>query len=89
MNNDLRYIHLRNRYDGYLMPTGGMTIAYDVDGDRVFYAVAQCSVKDNFSRRIGRRVASGRWHKQLMDGTIKTVIMVGKPRESVLRDLGL
>jgi hypothetical protein len=85
----MKYIHLRHQYDGLIMPTGGMTIAYDIDQDRVFYAVARCSVKDNFCRRIGRTVASGRWDKQLNDGTIKSAIVVGNPRATVLRDLGI
>lgn len=88
MNNDLKYIHLRPRYDGFLMPTGGVTIAYDVDGDHAFYAVARCSVKDNFCKRTGRAIASGRWHKQLEQGTIKSVMVVGKPWEAVLQDYG-
>jgi hypothetical protein len=36
---------------------GGITIAYFQDGDILRYGVAYCSKKDEFNKRIGRKVA--------------------------------
>lgn len=41
-------------------PKGGITYAYDLDGDTVRYAYAQCSPKDSYCRAVGRAVAKGR-----------------------------
>jgi hypothetical protein len=43
--------------------SGGMTIAYELSGisdPHVVYAVSRCSDRDNFNKRIGRVVATGR-----------------------------
>ena len=41
-------------------PKGGITYAYDLDGNTCRYAYAQCSARDSYNRAIGRRVAGGR-----------------------------
>ena len=61
-----KYIHLRYpdpRDPAKPSGKGGLTICYQVDGDEVHYAEAQCHMKDNFSRRKGRLISSGRLHK--------------------------
>lgn len=41
---------------------GGMTVAWraDVNSNVLVYSVARCSTKDNFCKKIGRDIASGR-----------------------------
>lgn len=39
---------------------GGATVAYEEIDGNLHFAVAVCSDRDNFCRRIGRAVASGR-----------------------------
>lgn len=68
----IRYTHLRNtrpvlNYADHtftLVPTtkGGVTVAwtYDDTNRRLTYNASICSMKDNFCRRIGRAIASGR-----------------------------
>ncbi len=57
------FIHLRYQdSEGKLSGQGGITIAYrriqdSIDGYEV--AVARCCPTDNFSRKIGRQIASG------------------------------
>lgn len=43
-------------------PRGGMTICFQLanDGTLVYAGVALCSPRDNFSYRVGRRIAQGR-----------------------------
>ncbi len=43
-------------------PRGGMTICFQVASDNalVYAGVALCSPRDNFSYRVGRRIAQGR-----------------------------
>lgn len=62
-----RYTHIRaktqNEYgDSIISTKGGGTIAwqYEDDKQRIAYAIAACSKRDNFCRRTGRAVASGR-----------------------------
>ena len=71
----IRYIHLRNNDYAELEPAierphsnGGATIAYSVlpNGDDkviVEAAIAYCSPRDTFNRRVGRSVAAGRLRK--------------------------
>lgn len=49
-------------------PKGGITYAYDLEGNTVRYAYAQCSAKDSYNRSVGRAVAAGRLAK---DGSPK------------------
>lgn len=59
----IRFIHLRRRdaFWGHLEPTGGITVAYDIEPDgKVRYTFAQCSNKDHYDKRIGRLVSTGR-----------------------------
>ena len=65
------FIHIRNHTyrqefgdwfpDGYA-PTGGATIAvvYNPDLEVHIYAVALCNPKDNYNKKIGRKIAEGR-----------------------------
>lgn len=65
----VKFIHLRyhfkdlrSRNNPYgIYNKGGVTIAYQIfDFNRkIFFAIALCSMKDNFNRKIGRAVASG------------------------------
>jgi hypothetical protein len=80
----MKYIHYRLISNGQPKSRGGVTIAYDVDGDHVYYAVARCSPKDNYNKRIGRAIATGRFDKHLGEGTIQSVPLVGKPAQCVI-----
>lgn len=69
---NIKYKHFRYITNGPTFTTkGGTTVAFfdetpeNGNGQpHVFrYAVAKCHVKDNFNRRIGRLIASGRLKK--------------------------
>lgn len=55
------FIHLRY-FNQYSQPTnsGGVTIAYKDEGSKLRVAFSRCNWKDNFCRRIGRNIATGR-----------------------------
>lgn len=58
---DVKFIHIRNKVGDKILNNGGTTIAYQgLDPDTVRYAVAHCSPRDNFSKRLGRIKAQGR-----------------------------
>lgn len=66
-NESVHYVHIRKDLNtglGKRIPAtkGGATIAYiyDTPNKRIVFAVAMCSFRDNFCRRIGRAVATGR-----------------------------
>lgn len=46
--------------NGELDVKGGKTVAFEVEGDFIRFAVANCSPKDNFCRRTGRLISEGR-----------------------------
>src|SRR3954463_13588029 len=49
-----------------IAPCGGFTVAQVFDGEKMLAeAVAVCSPQDNFSRKIGRDIATGRALKRL------------------------
>ncbi len=57
------YFHLRFKTDEDVIHNrGGVTlgITYDKDEEIYKYAVAFCSMKDNYSRKIGRGIVNGR-----------------------------
>jgi hypothetical protein len=64
----VQFIHLRNKWKLYnVVPPkwhyeskGGMTIAYAVTGTNVRWAYSKCSHNDNFNRKIGRDISTGR-----------------------------
>lgn len=62
MANDVRYIYVREGYENDDLPTGPITIAYRFNDEKgvVEFNTATCGKKDNFSRKVGRAVASGR-----------------------------
>lgn len=44
-----------------ILPTGGLTVAEVRDENgRIVYATAHCSNKDQFCKRLGRAIATGR-----------------------------
>lgn len=60
---DVSYIHLRP--DSSRTNTNGLTIAYrPITDDKIEYAVAICSSRDNFCRRQGRIKSSGRLNSE-------------------------
>lgn len=76
-----KFLHVRNRdANGNLLNNGGATVAFDVDGDVLFYASALCSRKDQFNRRIGRLIAEGRFDKGIAGvGPIATKVLPPLP----------
>lgn len=58
----IKFIHIRRGIGAGLQEKGGITVAYDFDpGTRVAtFAVAKCSLKDNYCKAIGRAVSTGR-----------------------------
>lgn len=62
------FVHFRaiNQETGKLLSKGGATVYYNpVKPGVIAVGVALCSFKDNFNRKIGRRISSGR-SKQLL-----------------------
>lgn len=51
-----RYIR-RHDKDGNVLQTGGITVVYRVDEDKVVYQFSVCSNKDQFSKKIGKEVS--------------------------------
>lgn len=76
----IKFIHRRpivsiNRFDGTstdYASHGGYTIAYRVikDANAVEYSIARCSKKDNFNKKMGRMISTGR----LMQGVNKKIV---------------
>lgn len=62
------YQHLRTELK---RPT---TIAYRYGDDSVYYALAECGPKDQFCRKIGRDIATGRLNKGHLSGHIGMVV---------------
>ena len=59
--------------------TGGATIAYrEIDGG-VEYAVALCSEKDHYNKKIGRQIARGRLEAKVpaFYGTVSSENLIG------------
>lgn len=55
------FIHRRRVLNNAIQNNGGATIAYRENEDgTVDFAFAECSIKDNFSRAVGRAKAAGR-----------------------------
>lgn len=55
------FVHLRYYNDaGQPTNTGGITIAYQDEGEKLRVAFSRCHWNDNFCRRIGRNIATGR-----------------------------
>lgn len=54
----LHYRHVLN--DGSIDSRGGITFAYVEGEEGLSYATAQCSLDDNYNKKTGRAIASGR-----------------------------
>ncbi|UFK09570.1 hypothetical protein [Xanthomonas phage DES1] len=57
----VKYLHYRHTaVDGSIESHGGITFAY-VEGEQgISFATAQCSLNDNFNKKLGRAKAQGR-----------------------------
>jgi hypothetical protein len=74
----MKYYHHRIKDDdGQPFVKGGLTFAYEIEEGRCFYTFARCSRKDNFCKRIGRKIAEGRFDKRLAEGTVPSFFVVG------------
>ena len=58
----VKFIHIRRGIGAGMQEKGGTTIAYSFNPEsrQAAYAVAHCSSKDNYCKKIGRDVATGR-----------------------------
>lgn len=58
----ISYMHYRNRdaRGSVTDPRGGATVAIKTEGNVSTFAIAWCSKKEVFNRKIGRAVATGR-----------------------------
>lgn len=69
----IQFIHRRNfDHMWYAGPSthGGATVAYqEVKPGLIEYSVARCSTRDNFNKKLGRDIATGR----LAVGKVETV----------------
>lgn len=61
----VKYIHLRvyDEAHGGPLSKGGITFAYDIQGDQIRYTMSKCNDKDHYNKKIGRAIASGRLAK--------------------------
>lgn len=74
--NSIRFLHVRAIQNGQVQSRGGETYAYRaIAPNRVEYAVARCSDKDNFVKRFGRTIAAGRLaspnYRQVWEGSVE------------------
>lgn len=74
--NRISFLHVRNLRSGVVDPRGGETFAYrEIAPNRIEYAVARCSNKDNFVKAYGRNAAAGRLasptHRRVYEGTLE------------------
>ena len=74
--NRISFLHFRPLRNGAIDPRGGVTVAYrEIAPDRVEYAVARCSTKDNFVKAYGRNAAAGRMasptHRKVWEGSVQ------------------
>ena len=63
MPKTVKFIHCRYKNaDGSVMPTGGLTIAYNLNNEYkvVGWAAAKCHIKDHYNKHVGRAKAEGR-----------------------------
>jgi hypothetical protein len=64
--NQIHYIHRRkfsilNPEGSFIGTHGGFTVAYqEVKPGLIEYSVARCSDRDNFNKKLGRDIATGR-----------------------------
>jgi hypothetical protein len=65
----LRYIHIRPPVDQdewgnplHCLNHGGFTVAYMLNGDTIEWNYAICHDKENFNKKLGREIASGRFY---------------------------
>lgn len=58
----LEFVHVRNGnlYNDTPDAKGGVTIAYLDYNEYIIYAVASCSIRDNYNKKLGRLIASNR-----------------------------
>ena len=58
----IQFIHRRPicTTQGDFASRGGMTVAYRPGDGFVEYSIAHCSSKDNFNKKLGRGIATGR-----------------------------
>jgi len=57
----IRFAHIRIiAPDGHIDSKGGLTIAYEQQGNTINYAIARCHERDNFVKSQGRVKAAGR-----------------------------
>lgn len=66
----MKYYHLRLTYyensNKTIDPKGGTTVAIMELEDKKIVTIAKCSNKDNFSKKLGRKITSGRMAKHLL-----------------------
>ena len=54
----MKFVHFRNGQ------RGGATAAFEVEGETIKVGVALCSLKDQFNRNLGRKIAIGRLNNE-------------------------
>ena len=57
---DIKVYHVRAYNKNGVSPYGGMTVAIRENGDTMDAGIAYCSGMDNYCRRIGTLIATGR-----------------------------
>src|ERR1700731_667897 len=81
MSSSIRFIHIRQPNS----QKGGKTFAYVATKDLVEFAMAECSSRDNYCRKTGRAIATGR----LNAGKSLTIKCDGtKPIDAILQEIG-
>lgn len=89
-----KFIHLRlyDSWAGRMYEKGGATVAYDLvdnpdSGTTIQYATSMCSMKDNYNKTIGRKVADGRLQARGNHVTVLPYKQDSKVVDQIVKDL--
>ena len=54
------HIRIRDLDTSEILPCGGVTYCYNIINGNLYVSVAQCNMRDNYNKRIGRAISQGR-----------------------------
>ena len=59
-----KFIHVREEKDDRPLPTGGVTVDFDLNRDtnEVNYAYSRCHPNDHYNKKLGRAKSEGKLH---------------------------
>lgn len=82
------FVHIRNKVENNISVKGGTTVAITGDPDNGYKAgIARCSIKDNYCKKTGRILATGRAYEKSTQHTLPDDIQNLKAAETYIRNL--